>query len=143
MPPILDTRVYYRQPSLRVLGNLMKYLDNSSMDWNQIRGRIEKLITEKGLTHNQLAEISKVPQPTISRFIKGDTDSMTLENLYTLAHHLGSTVGAVIGEQEFEPDPKVRTVAHMMQSLPDYKKDVVVSTAETLVRGEKKAANDQ
>jgi len=113
-------------------------LDNSPMNWNFVRGALQKVIGEKGWSHNLIAEKSGVPQPTISRFINGESKAMELENLSAICKALGVSVAEVIGERPIELDDNARRVIKAMEQLPEYKKQVVVSTAETLAKPENK-----
>jgi transcriptional regulator with XRE-family HTH domain len=119
---------------MRVLANPLPRLDNSPMNWSYIRTALTRLRDEKGWSDNQLAEKSGVPQPTISRFFAETSESMMLDTLSALTKALGVTVAEVIGEKPIEIDDKTRRVMKAMQEMADYKKDVVVSTAETLAR---------
>jgi len=109
-------------------------LDNSPMNWNYVRGALVRLRDEKGWSDNTLADKSGVPQPTISRFFAGTSESMLLDTLAALARALGVTIAELIGEHPIDIDVKTRRVVKAMQDMADYKKDVVVSTAETLAR---------
>ncbi len=120
---------------MRVLGNPVNGLDNSPMNWDFVRRGLERVISEKGWSHNLIAEKSGVPQPTISRFLSGETGSMQLDTLWSICGALGVSVAEIIGERPVELDDKARRVVKAMENLPDYKKEVVVSTAETLAKG--------
>ena len=102
------------------------------MNWDFVRRKVQSLRDRKGWSDNVLSEKSGVPQPTISRFLNETTDWMYLDNLWAIARALDASVGELIGEQAFDPDEQTRRVLKAMQDMPDYKKDVVVSTAETL-----------
>jgi transcriptional regulator with XRE-family HTH domain len=119
---------------MRVLAKPPPQFDNSPMNWNYVRGALMRLRDEKGWSDNQLADKSGVPQPTISRFFAGTSESMMLDTLAALGKALGVTVAELIGEHPIEIDDKTRRVVKAMQEMADYKKDVVVSTAETLAR---------
>jgi len=108
------------------------------MNWNYVRGTLVRLRDEKGWSDNYLAEQSGVPQPTISRFLAGTSESMMLDTLVALAKPLGVTIAELIGEKPIDIDHKTRQVLKAMQDMADYKKDVVVSTAETLARSDGK-----
>ena len=123
---------------MHVLAKQLPRLDNSPMNWNYVRGTLVRLRDEKGWSDNYLAEQSGVPQPTISRFLAGTSESMMLDTLVALAKPLGVTIAELIGEKPIDIDHKTRQVLKAMQDMADYKKDVVVSTAETLARSDGK-----
>lgn len=108
------------------------------MNWNYIRAGLVKLREEKDWSDNEFARRSGVPQPTISRFFEGTSESMHLDTLAALCKALGVSVAQIIGETPIEHDDRTRRVVKLMEEMADYKKDVVVSTAETLARPESK-----
>lgn len=110
------------------------------MNWDLVRTRLKALIDEKGWSHNTLADNCGVPQPTISRFMSGD-GGMTLDNLSPICTALDVTIGQIIGELPLEPDAATRRTIKAMQELPDYKREAVATTAESLLKSEKKAVN--
>jgi len=63
---------------------------------------------------------------------------MELETLSDICQALDITIAEIIGEHPIYLDDKARRVVRAMESLPDYKKQVVVSTAETLAKPENK-----
>jgi hypothetical protein len=63
---------------------------------------------------------------------------MMLDTLAALCKAHGVTVAEIIGEKPIDIDDKTRRVIKAMEEMADYKKDVVVSTAETLARPEPK-----
>jgi DNA-binding Xre family transcriptional regulator len=108
------------------------------MNWQFVRGSLHKILSDKGWSHNLLSEKSGVPQPTISRFLNGESKAMELDTLSDICRALDVGVGEVIGERPITLDDKARRVVRAMESLPEYKKQVVVSTAETLAKPENK-----
>ena len=129
---------------METLANPTSAADNSRMNWDYIRGTLKRLKAAKNdISDNELERLSGVPQPTISRFLKADTEYMSLDNLAAIAQALDATVSEVIGERPLEFDDKARRVLKAMQDMPEYKKDAVLSTAEALAKDEKKAANGE
>ena len=110
------------------------------MNWDEIRDRLQHLIDARGTNATQLTEKCGVPQPTIQRFLTKVTGYMELDNLAAIAAALQCTVAEIIGEQPLETDEKIRRVLLAMQNLPEYKKDVLVSTADTLAANPEKKA---
>lgn len=123
---------------MHVLAKPLCRFDNSPMNWAYIRAGLVKLRDEKGWSDNEFAERSGVPQPTISRFLAGTSESMMLNTLAALCKALEVSVAEIIGERSIDLDHRTRRVMKLMEDMADYKKDVVVSTAETLARQEAK-----
>src|ERR1051325_1883100 len=74
-----------------------------------IRARLDAL----GWNQAKLAEVSGVSEVAISKIITGVTADPQLETIVRLAHALGETVGALLGEKGFDLD------ASGQQSLRD------------------------
>lgn len=123
---------------MHVLAKPLCRFDNSPMNWAYIRAGLVKLRDEKGWSDNEFAERSGVPQPTISRFLVGTSESMMLDTLAALCKALEISVAEIIGERSIDLDHRTRRVMKLMEDMADYKKDVVVSTAETLARQDAK-----
>lgn len=112
------------------------------MNWDYVRDTIRRLKAAKGdISDNAIARLAGVPQPIISRFLSGDTQWMTLDNLAAIAQALDSSVAEVIGERPVSDDPKVRRVLKAMQDMPEYKKDALVGSAEALAKDDRKTVN--
>ena len=108
------------------------------MNWHYVRSALHKIIGDKGWSHNLLSDKSGIPQPTISRFLNGESKAMELETLSDICKALDITIAEIIGEHPIYLDDKARRVVRAMESLPDYKKQVIVTTAETLAKPENK-----
>lgn len=108
------------------------------MNWEFVRRNLERAIAERDVSHNDIARSSGVPQATISRFLAGENEAMHLDTLWAICKALDLTVAEVIGERPIEIDARARRILRAMEHLPDYKKDIVVSTAETLAKSDSK-----
>lgn len=103
------------------------------MDWNLIRSNLAALMEARGISHTALAAETGVPQPTISRFLKGDNATMELDNLNTLAQALDSSVSGLLGETPLQIDPKIARVVRVMETMAEYKKDAILAVANSLI----------
>jgi len=65
---------------------------------------------ESGMTTQQIAEASAVPQGTISRILNGDTPNPTFSNVCDIIYAMGGSVDEMFGEQKQEQNPRVLTV---------------------------------
>lgn len=108
-----------------------------------------ELMKREGLNAHQLAaklsDIDASPpdqkkdfQPTIWRILKVPNYVPTLPTLKVLGSYFGVTISQLIGESPLVDDKQMQIVQHVMQVLPSYKKDVLVSTALTLAESEGK-----
>lgn len=97
------------------------------------RENLLKLMQQHQITSERsLAIACEMDQSTFNRFMAGKTDSLRIEHLVALAHYFDITVSQLIGETPLEQDQKLVTVIKAMQTLPEYKKDVLVATSTAL-----------
>lgn len=61
--------------------------------------KLKRIMEAKGLTANALAEMSEVPQPTISRILNGNHGDPRTNTLAKLASALGCTVAELRGDE--------------------------------------------
>ena len=55
---------------------------------NNVIDQLKQAISDSGLSHNELASKTGIPQPTISRFVRGDR-TLGSHPVATLCFHLG------------------------------------------------------
>jgi len=87
---------------------------------------ISMLMAQRGLSQRRLAEMAGLDQPSLSKYLSGQTQDILAGNLIAIAQALEVSVGYIAGDTD---DPKVATVVRAMQNMPEYKKDAVVATA--------------
>ena len=81
---------------------------------------LQALMDLRKLSQNELARVSGVAQPTISRILKG-LQRPGQRTLYKLARGLKATSGQLLGEEPITEDDDLAVVARVMQDLPPYK----------------------
>lgn len=96
-----------------------------------LRETISELLREKQMSQRRLAEAAGIDQPSLSKFLSGQTQDILAGNLVAIADALGVTVGYLTGET-YDRDRKIAVVARAMERMPEYKKDAVVAAAEAL-----------
>lgn len=96
-----------------------------------MRETIAALLAARGMSQRRLAELADIDQPSLSKFLSGQTQDILAGNLVAIARALNVSVAYLAGELP-ERDAKVATVVRAMESLPDYMKDAVVATAAAL-----------
>lgn len=107
------------------------------MNHSKIKEVVAELMQQKGLNETTLAEATKITQPTAWRIMKVEGYVPKLDTLCKLASYFNVTVSQLIGETPLETY-KPNIVLTAMQKLPDYKIDVLVSTALSLLESERK-----
>ncbi|HYF16303.1 MAG TPA: helix-turn-helix transcriptional regulator [Ramlibacter sp.] len=100
-----------------------------------VLANIEELMAVKGIpNYNVLAELSEIPQPTLSRFKSGIHGSISFENLEKLAQVFGVEPARLMARSpDAWADQKVAKVVLAMEKLPDWGKDAVVATSEAML----------
>lgn len=108
--------------------------DYSCMNWDMIRQNLRQAIERLEISHNELARLSGVDQPTISRFLSGTHETLTLDNLAALAKPLKVTVAQLIGELPLNPDGNLARLLIAAESMPAYKVKALAAAAEALAK---------
>lgn len=116
--------------------------ENTCVHTGHIRPILQRLMTKRGLSATRLAELSGVPQPTISRLLNGTTDTMTLETVIDLAPHLGVTVSQLIGETPIDEDEGRQKAYVLLQHLPAYQVPAAVKILDALTQPAPKSKNN-
>lgn len=112
---------------------------NTGMDKPAIKDVLERLMEREGIKNGtQLVQMvskaiapDEINQPTVWRILSGKTENPSLKTVKTLAAFFNVTVSELIGETTLG-ERKANIVLQVMQDLPEYKKDVLVSTARAL-----------
>lgn len=82
---------------------------------------IKELMLKRNLSANAVSLASGVPQSTISRFLKGTHDTLTLENTVKLADFFGLTVSELIGEREIvQKNYDLSIIDILLESIQSY-----------------------
>jgi transcriptional regulator with XRE-family HTH domain len=108
--------------------------DHSPMNWDIVRQNLRQAIERLEISHNDLARSSGVDQPTISRFLSGKHETLTLDNLSALAKPLKVTVGQLIGELPLYDDNNFSRLLIAAESMPAYKVKALAAAAEALAK---------
>ena len=69
---------------------------------------------------------------TLSRFLAGETGTLSVAHFRALARVLGVSVSQLIGESSLVDDPRVSKVVAAMAKMPEDKKDVMVAICEAM-----------
>lgn len=101
--------------------------------------RLKELRNECGLTQEELAKITGISFPTISRYENGIRDEPKLTILKTLANYFDVTIDYLVGDTDvkdtnFTPSE----VARIFNELDDDDKRILMDLAKTLLKKEGK-----
>ena len=97
------------------------------------RAIIEQLYPARGYRSiRALAIAAGISQPTLSRYMTGETHDMGMANFRAVADALEVTVSQLLGETPIFADPRVNAVLRVMERLPDPGKDAMIATANAL-----------
>lgn len=106
---------------------------NNALMHEQTREIIRKLMSDHKITSDRrLALECNMDQSTLHRFMTKKTDTLNFNHIQAIAQYFEVTVSQLIGETPLHEDPKIRKVLLAMESLPEYKKDVIVATSQSL-----------
>lgn len=137
-------RADYSQSSGRVKSqsSLTPYSRGSNFAAMEFGERLKAAREAAGLTQEELAKKSGVKQGTISKIERGDSDSSTFTVQLAIAcgvrpEWLAMSEGEMRTEFSYAAlDEKERAVLAAMERMPDYKKDVIVTTSQALAADE-------
>lgn len=108
---------------------------NASMHHGKADPReiIRKLMEAHDIqSETELAHRADVDQSTVNRYMSGKTAWLSTRYLVAIANCLGVTTSQLLGEVPLDADPKTAAVLKAMQTLPEYLKDIVVATSQSL-----------
>lgn len=73
-----------------------------------ILAKLKELKAQKGMTNQQIADLSGVPLSTVTRVFNGQTDNPNIQTLEDIVKGMGVTLEDITGikqvEEKFEPD---------------------------------------
>ena len=124
--PCQDAHVYFTSAAVG--------RDNTLMHISQLRPILQQLMDAQALSATKLAELSGVPQPTISRLLNGTTDTMLLETVVALAAKLEVTVSQLIGETPIDHNKERQKAYMLLQQLPGYQVSPAVKILDALAQ---------
>lgn len=102
-------------------------------DASDSRKIIDALRIARGFTSARaLAIAADIPQPTLSRYLAGTSETMELQNWIALANTLEVTVSQLLGEVPIDLDPKILQVTQIMDRLEEWQREVMVMTANAM-----------
>lgn len=87
-----------------------------------------KIIEGKPISQNRLAEVTGIPQPTISRILSGKHETLRLDNMMALADYFEVSLDQLTGRVPLDKKPlskEAMAVAEIVDSLdPDGRRRV-------------------
>lgn len=122
--------------SVKSQSSLTAYSCGSNLPHMNFGERLHKAREHARLTQEGLAKESGVKQGTISKIERGDADSSTFTVQLAIAcgvrpEWLAMGKGEMV-DGIYVEDPKAKAVLMAMERMPEYKKDVLVATSNTL-----------
>lgn len=100
-----------------------------------IRANIRRLMLDAGIkSEADLAARAGVVQSTLNRYLAGRTEQINYSALKTIADYFKVTVSDLDGSATRHSDPKIAQVVHVMEHLPEYRKDALVATGNALAQ---------
>lgn len=117
---------------------------------NQLGLKIKAAIEAKGITQMALAEAVGVSNNAVTKWVK--TGKVAKKNISKVAKELGMSAIDFLGDQPDEDlvramyllkDPKMRALLFAAESLPEYKKDMLVQTSIAFAEQPKPNHNTQ
>jgi transcriptional regulator with XRE-family HTH domain len=102
--------------------------DNTYMNKRDIKDVLTELMKLRSVTQTYVAEKSDVPQPTISRILRGTHNTLEIDTARKLADFFHVSIDQLIGNEPLDNDRQWFEVKKAWRSLADDKKEVVETT---------------
>lgn len=94
---------------------------------------IRQLLKSRGFNSPRaLAITAGVSQPTLSRYLSGESDDMEMPTWRALADALEVTVSQLLGESPIGADPDIVSVTRAMERLPAPQRAALVAAANAM-----------
>jgi hypothetical protein len=96
---------------------------------------IESLRVARGFGSTRaLALAAGMPQPTLSRYMKGDSADLEMSNWRKLAETLEVSVSQLLGEVPLAGGPTGTRLLRVMENLPEHYRAALLASAESMAR---------
>ena len=95
--------------------------------------KVSRLLKENGMTKAALAKESGIPYTTLDSMLKRDTDTSRLEVIFRMAKALGTSVEALVFDEESEDSisPEEKRILELYSLLDSRGKNTVLSLLES------------
>lgn len=111
---------------------------HSAYKLSDARTVIRDLRVKRGFTSDRaLAIAAGIPQPTLSRYLAGTTESMDIANFQALADALDVSMSELLAEIPIGSGGRVKELARLMEQLPQPEKDALLAAAHAMVEATK------
>lgn len=108
-------------------------------DLDNVRTIIEKLRKQRGFSSDRaLAIAAGIPQPTLSRFLAGTSQTMEVANFLALAKVLEVTMSELLGEVPISSRAEVRQLVQIIDALPEPQRKALIAAGEAMVEATKR-----
>lgn len=95
---------------------------------------IRHLLKARGFrSPRALALAAGIPQPNLSRYLAGTTDTMEVASFMALAMTLGVTISELLGEVPLSSGGRIREMATLMHQLPEGDQQALVAAGKAIV----------
>ena len=98
---------------------------------------IRTLRIQRGYASDRaLALAAGINQPTLSRYLAGDSKTMELANFQALADTLEVTLSELLGEVPLSSGTRVREIQRIMAKLPEAMQQALVAAGEAMLNAQ-------
>ncbi len=117
---------------VHVFPKIKMMLDNAWMNKRDIRDVLGDLMRKEGIKQVKLEELSGVPQPTISRILRGGHQTLELATARKLANYFKVSLDQMVGDEPLEDDPHWHQVKTLWNGLSPDNKIIVAAMIEKM-----------
>lgn len=107
-------------------------IDNTCMNKRDIKDVLADLMKLRDVKQVYLSEQSGVPQPTISRILRGTHSTLEIDTARKLADFFQISIDQMIGNEPLDIDPQWFEVKRMWKGFESYKKNAAIGSLRGL-----------
>lgn len=108
-----------------VFPKIKMMLDNACMNKRDIKDVLGELMRKEGIKQIKLEELSGVPQPTISRILRGGHQTLELATAKRLAHYFKVSLDQMIGDEPLKDDARWHQVKTLWGELSEDNRELI------------------
>lgn len=97
-----------------------------------MRNNLKRLMADHGLNGTELAIGAGVSQSTVTRYLSGESGTMTFESISALAHYFRLTVSELTGETPSVNSPEEREMIGLMRHMSPQARAAMLAGARVL-----------
>lgn len=110
-----------------VFPKIKMMLDNACMNKRDIKDVLGELMQKEGIKQVKLEDLSGVPQPTISRILRGGHQTLELATARKLANYFKVSLDQMVGAEPLKDDARWHQVKTLWGGLSEDNRELIAT----------------